>query len=137
MLIADDVRETLPDAVHAEPVEPDGYLAKVAKHHFGHARAFSIVATGDNRTEPLVDDVWEAMSRGQDIEETRFCRLVATLVAERIAFACWASDDYEDLPSIGTWNELVEQLKIQARTQPAEVYVRFLPPASGRGDVAD
>jgi hypothetical protein len=135
MLVESDVRLRLPPGTRADRVGRFGnraeeFLAEVAEYQFGTSTGYSVVTSDGRSIEPLIDDVWEALENGSEIEATDFGRFAAMLIRDGIGFACWAADDYRDLPIVCSWDELATQLRGQTRNQPAELYVRFSPEKS-------
>ena len=50
----------------------------------------------------MLDDVWEAQQKGQDLEQTPFVNMMKQLIQERVGFVCWCANDSEDLPQVSS-----------------------------------
>jgi len=76
-----------------------------------------------------MDDVCDAQLGGTAIEETTFGRYLNAVVESRVRFVIWHGGDYSNLPTARSWIDVLELLRSQTRLQPADVYLRFVPPA--------
>jgi hypothetical protein len=105
----------------------DAFLREAAVQLFGDWQECRLVTDVGDGCEALVDDVWEAMERGDAIEETNLLLLLRMVVASRMRFVLWHGGDCSSLPIARSWRELVELLRSQARGQPADVWLRYEP----------
>ena len=44
-------------------------------------------------------------------------------------FVIWHGTDFADIPAAHSWRDVLERLQSQTRIQPADVWLRFVPPA--------
>jgi hypothetical protein len=117
---------TAPEGIVAAPLgRGDDLLEMIARHHFGVPERCWVIADGQGRTEPIVDEVWEAQRNGQDIRETRFARFVSSLCRSGVEFVCWCGGDFRELPVVHTWEELLHELTLQTAAQPADLFLHF------------
>jgi hypothetical protein len=106
----------------------DDFLRNVAAHYFGEWRWCRLVTDVAGSGESPVDDVSDAQRGGTAIEETAFVRLLQVLTESGVGFVIWHGSDYSNLPVVHSWSDVLESLRSQTRSQPADVYLRFVPP---------
>jgi hypothetical protein len=106
----------------------DDLLRNVAVHYFGEWRRCRLVTDVAGSGESLVDDVSDAQRGGTAIEETAFVRLLQALTESGARFVIWHGSDYSNLPVVHSWSEVLDLLRSQTRSQPADVYLRVVPP---------
>jgi hypothetical protein len=106
----------------------DNFLREVAMGYFGAWRDCRLVTDFSGSAESLIDDVCDAQLGGGAIEETVLVKFFKTLVESGVGFVVWHGGDCSNLPAAHYWSEVLERLRSQARLQPADVYLRFVPP---------
>jgi hypothetical protein len=116
----------IPDCIVVQA--PDGDLLQtVASEYFGADNDCCLIVDRSGRTEPLIDDVWEAQNSRRDPLSTPFMKLLAMLIDGGVEFVCWCGSDFWDLPSPANLAEVQEQVLLQTATQPADLYVHYRP----------
>lgn len=105
--------------------EVGDFVRDVAGHYFAEVRDCQLVTYAAGAGEPLVDDVCDAMTAGARIEDTEFMRFLSLLVGAGVGFVCWHGADYSTLPLVHTWAAVVEEVRKQARLQPADLWLAF------------
>ncbi len=106
----------------------DDLLRKVAADYFAEWRECRLVTDLQGRGEPLLDDLCTAQQGGFPIEETTFVRFLWGLFDSGVGFVIWQGADSADLPTVHSWSDALGLLRAQTRLQPADVYLRFVPP---------
>ena len=108
-------------------VDADDPAKQVAEHYFDTGVAPQVVVDGSGSAAPLVDTVWEKLSELGELSDCPLVQLFAILMREKIGFVLWCSCDFEELPLVRNWDELMAELRKQAAMQPADVYLRYHP----------
>jgi len=120
---------TIPQEILVKPIErEEGLLKGVAVHYFGGWALAQNIADGTGAAATLVDEIWEAQNQKSDMNNLPLIRLMAQLFLEQIDFVLWCGADFCDLPLIETWPELESELLEQTKLQPADVFMRVVPP---------
>lgn len=138
VMIGNHLSSQLASGIVLTPVKNDDtQLLAIARDLFCDANEFFLVAGNDGRSEPLIDDVWEAQRDGRRIEDILFVKLTHQLIGLGIEFACWIGADYRNLPVVSTWERFRAELLVQTKDQPADLYVHYRPaPALGTGSTS-
>lgn len=133
ILIEREVRAPSPLAIKLTRIGTnDDLLRKVAADYFAEWRECRLVTNLQGRAEPLVDDLCTAQEHGAPIEETTFVRFLRGLFDSGVGFVIWQGADSADLPTVHSWSDALGQLRARTRLQPADVYLRFVPPNDQR-----
>lgn len=116
----------LPSSVVARAIN-DEFLKLVASEYFGIVDDCWAITDNSGRTEPLIDDVWEAQRAHQDPSTTPFMQMLTILADHDIEFICWCSSDFHDLPKASSLEEIRALVLSQTALQPADLYIHFQP----------
>ncbi len=116
----------LPNGLRLCAIESnEDFFQSIAQSYFGTWGNCRLVFDESGRTEPIIDDVFEAQQFGCGIEEIAFVKLLTQLVKNKTEFICWCGKEYNDLPVVLSWTDLIDQLLKQTAVQPAEFYVHY------------
>ena len=90
----------------------------------GHCR---LVVDPSGSADSLVNDVWDTRVCDDQAEIPPLVRLMRRLVETKSEFVCWYGNDYENLPIVRSWPEVIRCVREQTAAQPVELYLHFQP----------
>jgi len=117
-----------PEVLLSRIDEADDFLRNAATEFFGDWRECRQVTDVAGSGESLIDDVCAAQMSGTEIEKTTFVRYLRALVESGVRFIIWHGSDSSNLPTAQCWSDVLGLLRSQTRIQPADVFLRFVPP---------
>ncbi len=110
-----------------ELASDDALFSQVAAKYFATTSEVRILADEGGGAEALVDDVWDAISSGESLMATELGRVLLECIDRRVAFVMWCGSDYDDIPCVTSATDLDAGFRSQAASQPAEVWLAYLP----------
>jgi len=118
----------VPEGSYFQKIDKSDSLFGTVSAAYGFAPdACRLVVDNHGCAEPLIDDLHDALRRGQPIIDTSFGRFAYELFRSGVEFICWCATDFRELLVVHSWEEFLEQIKIQAALQPADVFLYFGP----------
>ncbi len=128
-ILLDTVGVSLPPAnTLLRPLaDEDAFIREVATWYFPDVSQCLLLTDLDGAAEPLVDDLWELQREGKDALGSALAEFLCKLVEERAGFVIWCADDFKDLPTVQSREQLSRELLEQTLGQPADLFVAHLP----------